>query len=160
MSGQNEIPMTIHGKEMLEKELHHLTRVEREKITTAIAEARELGDLKENAEYHAAKEKQGHIEGRVLEIQGKLSKARVVDVGKIDSEKIVFGATVGLLETEKDSEITYQIVGEDEADLAQGKISFMSPIAKALIGKEEGDTVIVKAPKGDIEYEVLEVAYK
>lgn len=160
MNQKAEIPMTLVGKNQLEEELHQLTRVEREKITKAISEARELGDLKENAEYHAAKERQGHIEGRVLEIQGKLSKARVVDVKNIESETIVFGATVTLLDLEKDKEINYQIVGEDEADSAQGKISYLSPIAKALIGKEEGDTVIVKAPKGDLEYEILQVSYQ
>lgn len=125
-----------------------------------IAEARAHGDLKENAEYHAAKEKQSILEGRILEIQGKLAKAKVIDISKINSDTVVFGATVTLLNLEKDESVTYQIVGEDEANTKYGKISWQSPMAKALIGKEEGDEVIVKAPKGDIEYEIESVKYR
>lgn len=154
-------PMTVHGKELLEQELENLVKNDREEIKVAIAEARAHGDLKENAEYHAAKEKQGHIEGRIAELQGKLGAAKVVDTSKLDGqEKIVFGATVRLFHTENENSILVEIVGEDEAKTAQHKISYASPLAKALIGKEEGDEVIVKAPKGDIHYEVEEVEYK
>jgi transcription elongation factor GreA len=157
----NTHPMTIHGKELLEKELEQLVKVDREEIKVAIAEARAHGDLKENAEYHAAKEKQGHIEGRIAELQGKLGSAKVVDTSKLtDQDKIVFGATVRIFHIETENSILVEIVGEDEAKTAQHKISYASPLAKALIGKEEGDEVIVKAPKGDIHYEVEEVEYK
>lgn len=149
-----EMPITKAGKDKIEEELNHLIKVEREKLKETIAEARDLGDLKENAEYHAAKERQGIIEGRIAQLQGILARARVVDVSKIKSEKIVFGATVTLRDVEKDAVLTYQVVGEDEADIRLGKVSFNSPLGKALIGKESGDTVIVKAPKGDVEYEV------
>jgi transcription elongation factor GreA len=149
-----ETPITLAGKNKLEAELEHLVKVEREEIKIAISEARELGDLKENAEYHSAKEKQGIIEGRIAQLQGILARARVVEVSKIKSKKIVFGATVSILDVEKNTHITYKIVGEDESDLKEHKVSYNSPLGKALIGKEEGDTVIVKAPKGDIEYEI------
>lgn len=149
-----EMPITLAGKNKLETELEQLIKVEREDLKVAIAEARELGDLKENAEYHAAKEKQGIVEGRIAQIQGILARSRVVDIASIKSERIVFGATVKLLDVEKDAVLTYKIVGEDESDIKEFKISFTSPLGKALIGKEEGDTVIVKAPKGDIEYEI------
>lgn len=149
-----ETPITLTGKNKLEAELEILVKKDREEIKIAIAEARELGDLKENAEYHAAKEKQGIIEGRIAQIQGTLARARVVEISKIKSEKIVFGATVTLLDPDKDISVTYKIVGEDESDIKSNCISYSSPLGKALIGKEEGDTVIVKAPKGDIEYEV------
>lgn len=149
-----EMPITLAGKNKLESELEQLIKVEREDLKVAIAEARELGDLKENAEYHAAKEKQGIVEGRIAQIQGILARSRVVDIGNIKSERIVFGATVKLLDVEKDAVMTYKIVGEDESDIREFKISFTSPLGKALIGKEEGDTVVVKAPKGDIEYEI------
>ena len=155
-----EILMTLIGKKKLEEELEFLTKVERDKVIKAIAEARAHGDLRENADYHAAKERQSHIEGRILEIQGKLNRARVIDVSTIKLEKIVFGATVRLFDTDKDTTLNYQIVGEDEADLKAGKISYTSPIGKALIGKEVGDEVIVKAPKGDVEYEVVAIEYK
>src|SRR5690606_16322888 len=131
-----------------------LIKVEREQLRTTIAEARELGDLKENAEYHAAKEKQGHVEGRIAQLQAVIATSRVVEVGKVKSDKIVFGATVTLYDTNKEESIRYQIVGEEESDSKKGRISFKSPLGKALIGKEVGDTVVVKAPKGDIEYEV------
>ncbi len=154
-------PMTIHGKELLETELEKLLKNDREKVKVEIAEARAHGDLKENAEYHAAKEKQGHIEGRIAELQGKLGGAKVVDTSKLaGQEKIVFGATVRVLHVETENELLLEIVGEDEAATAQHKISYASPLAKALIGREEGDEVIVKAPKGDIHYEVEEVEYK
>ncbi len=150
----DEMPITKAGKDKIEEELNHLIKVEREKLKETIAEARDLGDLKENAEYHAAKEKQAIVEGRIAQLQGILARARVVDVSKINSDKIVFGATVTLRDVEKDTTVTYQVVGEDEADIRIGKVSFNSPLGKALIGKEAGDTVIVKAPKGDVEYEV------
>ncbi|MBT3981287.1 MAG: transcription elongation factor GreA [Bacteriovoracaceae bacterium] len=154
-----EFPMTPEGKKALEEELDHLIKVEREDLKVAIAEARALGDLKENAEYHAAKEKQSHIEGRIMELQSKVGRAKVVDITKITVSTIVFGATVKLINAETEQEKTYKIVGEEEADSKLGKISYSSPIARALIGKGEGDEVIVKAPKGDIEYEVVTVQY-
>ena len=155
----DEMPITRAGKDKIEEELNHLIKVEREKLKETIAEARELGDLKENAEYHAAKERQGIIEGRIAQLQGILARARVVDVSKIKSEKIVFGATVTLRDIEKESVVTYQVVGEYEADIRIGKVSFNSPLGRALIGKEAGDTVIVKAPKGDVEYEIDEFEF-
>jgi len=154
-----ENPITKSGLAKIEKELDHLIKVEREQLRTTIAEARELGDLKENAEYHAAKEKQGHVEGRIAQLQAVIATSRVVEVGKVKSDKIVFGATVTLYDTNKEESIRYQIVGEEESDSKKGRISFKSPLGKALIGKEVGDTVVVKAPKGDIEYEVEELEY-
>ena len=150
----DELPITLAGKNKLEAELKQLVKVEREELKISISEARELGDLKENAEYHAAKEKQGIVEGRIAQLQGILARSRVVEVSKINSKKIVFGATVKLLDVARDLSVTYKIVGEDESDSRENKISFTSPLGKAMIGKEEGDTVIVKAPKGDIEYEI------
>lgn len=152
-------PMTVLGREMLEKELNQLIKIDREEIKTAIAEARAHGDLKENAEYHAAKEKQSHIEGRIGELQGKIGNATIVDISKISSESIVFGATVTILNTEKDESRTIQIVGEDEASSSPEKIYLNSPLGRALLGKEEGDEAIVKAPKGDIVYEIEEISY-
>ena len=153
-------PMTLNGKKLIDEELNKLIKVDREEIKTAIAEARELGDLKENAEYHAAKEKQSHIEGRISELQGKLANANIVDVSTLSGVKVVFGATVKLYSEEKEESRTIQIVGEDEAKLSPEKISFSSPLAKALIGKEEGDEIIVQAPKGDLEYVIESVEYK
>ena len=153
-------PMTLFGKEVLDKELTHLIKVEREAIKIAIAEAREHGDLKENAEYHSAKEKQGHIEGRIAELQGKVGGANVIDVAKLNNEKIVFGATVTLYNDEKEESRTIQLVGEDEAALDDNKISYNSPLGKALIGKEDGDDIVVKAPKGDVHYTIEEFEYK
>jgi transcription elongation factor GreA len=150
----DELPITLAGKTKLEAELNQLVKVEREELKISISEARELGDLKENAEYHAAKEKQGIVEGRIAQLQGILARSRVVEVSKIKSTKIVFGATVTVLDVAKDASITYRIVGEDESDSRENKISFTSPLGRALIGKEEGDTVIVKAPKGDVEFEI------
>ena len=155
----SETPMTVLGRKMLEDELNHLIRVEREQIKQAISEARELGDLKENAEYAAAKERQSIIEGRILDVQSKIARGRVVDITSLKTEKIVFGATVKIFDNQKEVELTYQIVGEDEAMADPKKISYNSPLGKALIGKEVGDEVVVKAPKGDLSYEVQEVRY-
>jgi len=152
--------MTLNGRKLLEDELGQLVNVEREEIKQAISEARELGDLKENAEYHAAKERQSIIEGRILDLQSKLARARIVDVVTLKTDKIVFGATVKIYDTQKDITFTYQIVGEDEAMTDPNKISYNSPLGRALIGKEEGDEIIVKAPKGDLIYEVQELSYE
>jgi len=148
------------GHERLKKELENLERRERHDVIRAIEVAREHGDLKENAEYHAAKEQQGFIEARIRDIEGKLSHANVIDVSKVDARgRVVFGSTVDLLDEDDGSRITYQIVGEDEASIRDGLISFTSPIARALIGKEEGDQVTVAAPGGARTYEILEVRY-
>jgi len=156
----NLVPLTLRGAEKLREELRILKTVERPKVIEAIAEARAHGDLKENAEYHAAREQQSFVEGRIKEIDGKLSNAQVIDVTELNANgKVIFGATVDLLNVESDKEVTYQIVGEDESDIKQGMISVNSPIARALIGKEEGDMADVKAPGGNIEYEILEVKY-
>lgn len=154
-----ETPITLAGKMKIEAELDHLIKIEREQVKKDIAEARELGDLKENAEYHAAKERQGVIEGRISQLQGVIARARVVEISKIASDRIVFGATVTMYDGEKDVRHTYKIVGEEEADLKENKVSYISPLGKALIGKEVGDTVVVKAPKGDVEYEIEEIKY-
>ncbi|MEM7077957.1 MAG: transcription elongation factor GreA [Pseudomonadota bacterium] len=154
------IPMTVEGAESLREELAHRKSVLRPEITQAIAEAREHGDLKENAEYHAAREQQGFNEGRIQEIEGKLADAQVIDIAKLPAgDKVIFGVTVSLLDVDTDATITYKIVGEDEADLKQGKISVMSPIARALIGKSVGDAVTVTTPGGDKEYEIDDVAH-
>ena len=152
--------MTVGGVKALEVELLKLKDIERPRIVHAIATARAHGDLKENAEYHAAKEEQSFCEGRIKEVESKLSRMQVIDVTKLNQNgRCVFGTTITLLNVEDDSEIKYQIVGEDEADISLGKISCHSPIASALMGNEEGDEVTVKAPKGDIVYEILEVEY-
>ncbi|MEM7611916.1 MAG: transcription elongation factor GreA [Pseudomonadota bacterium] len=157
----NKVPLTAHGAEQLKAELKQLKSVDRPRIIQAIAEAREHGDLKENAEYHAAKEQQSFAEGRIQEIEGKLSNAQIIDVTTLNANgKVVFGATVELLDLSSDEETTYQIVGEDEADIKAGKISVSSPIARALIGKKEGDDVVVVAPAGEREYEIVEVRYE
>ena len=153
-------PITRQGMEKIQQELDHLIKVEREEIKVVIAEARELGDLKENAEYHSAKERQSLIEGRIGQLQSIVANSQVIDVGSVDSDTIVFGATVTLLDVEKEETVTYTIVGAEESDKATGKISYTSPLGKALIGREEGDTVTVKAPKGDIEYEVESFEFK
>ena len=154
------IPITVSGAKFLEDELLRLKDEERPRIVNDIATAREHGDLKENAEYHAAKEEQAFVEGRIQEIESKLSRLQIIDVKQLNQDgRCVFGTTVSLLNLSDDSEISYQIVGEDEADIEMGKISCHSPIARALMGNEEGDEVIVKAPKGDILYEILEVQY-
>ncbi len=157
----NKIPLTVVGAEKLRVELQHLKSVERPAVIQAIAEARAQGDLSENAEYDAAKEKQGFIEGRIAELEGKLSNAQIIDPTTLDAEgRIVFAATVDLEDAESGDNVTYQIVGEDEADIKAGKISVSSPIARALIGKYAGDTVDVQAPGGVRQYEVLDVQYK
>jgi len=153
-------PMTILAFKMLNEELESLLKNDREQIKVAIATAREHGDLKENAEYHSAKEKQSHIEGRIAELQAKLGNTNVIDVTTIENDKIVFGATVVLIAEDGESIRTVQIVNEDEAALSTEKISYTSPLGKALIGKEDGDEVVVKAPKGDIIYEVESFEYK
>ena len=154
------IPMTVAGLGALENELLRLKDVERPRIVNDISTAREHGDLKENAEYHAAKDEQGFVEGRIQEIESKLSRMQLIDVTELTQDgRCVFGTTVTLLNLTDKSEISYQIVGEDEADIELGKISCHSPIAKALLGNEEGDEITVKAPKGDILYEILEVRY-
>jgi len=156
----NKVPLTVQGAEKIKAELQKLKSEDRPAVVAAIAEAREHGDLKENAEYHAAREQQGFIEGRIKELEGKLSHAQVIDVTKIPNEgKVIFGATVVISDVEKGDEVTYQIVGEDEADIKQGKISVNSPIARALIGKEEGDIAAVATPGGEVEYEIVEVQY-
>ena len=156
-----KVPMTVKGAEALRDELNELKSVTRPKITAAIAEAREHGDLKENAEYHAAREQQSFCEGRIKEIEGKLADAEVIDVTKIESSgRVIFGTTVTLYNLETEESVTYQIVGEDESDVAAGKISVVSPIARAIMGKHEGDEVVVKAPAGDLEYEIESVAHK
>ncbi|WP_181360153.1 transcription elongation factor GreA [Stenotrophomonas panacihumi] len=152
--------MTAKGAQRLREELDHLKSVKRPKVITAIAEAREHGDLKENAEYHAAREEQGFIEGRIKQLEGELSHAEVIDVTKLGAgSKIVFGATVTLADVETDEEKRYQIVGDLEADIKQGLIAISSPLARALIGKLEGDSVTIDAPAGQREYEVVSVAY-
>jgi len=156
----NKSPMTLTGAERLREELHRLKTVDRPRITAAIAEARAHGDLKENAEYHAAREQQSFAEGRIQEIDGKLSNAEIIDVTKIDAGgKVIFGATVVLLNLENEQEVTYKLVGEDEADIKAGMVSVGSPVARALIGKSAGDEVNVQAPGGEIEYEILDVLY-
>ena len=156
----NRVPLTVRGEKLLRDELHELKHVQRPQVIQAISEAREHGDLKENAEYHAAREQQGFIEGRVKDIEAKLSNAQVIDVTTLDAKgKVVFGSTVTLLDVDSDEKITYQIVGDDESDLKAGRISFGSPVARALIGKTEGDEVGVETPGGVREYEILEVAY-
>ena len=156
----NRVPLTVRGAEKLRTELEELKSVKRPQIIEAIATARAHGDLKENAEYHAAREQQSFIEGRIKDIEGKLSHAEVIDVTKLNANgKIVFGTTVVVADEETDEESTYTIVGEDEADIKEGMISVTSPIARAMIGKEEGDLVVVDAPAGQKNYEVVEVRY-
>lgn len=155
-----KIPLTVFGAEQLKNELKHLKSVARPEIIAAIAEARSHGDLSENAEYEAAKEKQGFIEGRIAELEHKLAKAHIIDPKEIHAEgRVVFGATVTLSDLDTEDEISYQIVGDDEADIKHRKISVNSPIARALIGKEEGDVAEVQAPGGVREYEILTVEY-
>ena len=154
------IPITKRGAEKLKEELHRLKTVERPAVIAAIAEARAQGDLSENAEYEAAKDRQGFIEGRIMEVEGKLSAAQIIDPSALDAGgRIVFGATVDLEDEDTGTAVTYQIVGEDEADLKLGLINVSSPIARALIGKEEGDTAVVMAPGGERSYEVVAVKY-
>ena len=156
----NQYPMTAKGAEMLREELQHLKSVKRPQIITAIAEAREHGDLKENAEYHAAREQQSFCEGRIQDIEGKLSNAQIIDVTKMTNNgKVIFGATVTILNLDTDEQTTYKIVGEDEADIKNNLISYSSPIARGLIGKELDDVVNIQTPKGKIEFEISAVEY-
>jgi transcription elongation factor GreA len=155
-----KIPLTVKGAEKIKEELQRLKTVDRPGVVAAIAEAREHGDLKENAEYHAAREQQGFIEGRIQDLEAKLANAQIIDVTKIENEgKVIFGSTVMITDVDSGDEKTYQIVGEDEAEIKEGKISVGSPIARALIGKEEGDIVAVTTPGGEVEYEIVEVQY-
>jgi transcription elongation factor GreA len=156
----SKVPLTITGAEKLKVELQRLKTVERPHIIQAIAEARAHGDLSENAEYHAAKEQQSFIEGRIAEVEAKLANAQIIDPKTVNAEgRVVFGATVVLLDEESGNEVTYQIVGDDEADIAAGKVSISSPIARALIGKESGESVEVRVPDGTRQYEILDVRY-
>ena len=156
----SKVPMTMRGHELLEEEVRRLKSEDRPAVIKAIAEARAHGDLKENAEYHAAKEQQGFIEARIKEIEGKLSHKQIIDVTSIDARgKVVFGSTVELIDDHTGNEIEYRIVGEDEADIKTGLISYTSPIARALIGKVEGEIVEVRTPGGDKTFEILEVRY-
>ena len=153
-------PMTAKGAEKLRNQLHELKTVERPRITAAIAEARAHGDLSENAEYHAAREQQSFTEGRIQAIEHALAEAEIIDITTINAGgKVVFGATVTVMNLETDEEVTYQIVGEEEADINEALVSITSPIARALISKEEGDVVDVNAPSGNIEYEIVEIQY-
>ena len=156
----NKVPVTVRGHELLQEELKRLKSVDRPDVINAIAEARAHGDLKENAEYHAAKEQQGFIEARIKDIEGKLSHLQVIDVTAVDARgKIIFGSTVELFEEGTGREIVYRIVGEDEADIGAGLISYTSPIARALIGQNEGDVISFAAPDGEKQFEVIEVKY-
>lgn len=157
---EEKIPMTVNGKRLLEEELKHLMTVERPTIVKAIEVARDHGDLSENADYSAAKERQSFIEGRIQEINGKLARAQVIDVSALKSEKVVFGATVVLEDQTSSKQMTYKIVGVDEADIKNGKIGITSPIARALIGKAAGDEVVVHAPRGQIHYDVIKISYE
>ena len=154
-----KIPMTVLGKKMIDEELKQLTTVERPIIIKAIEIARGHGDLSENADYSAAKERQSFIEGRIQEINGKLARCQVIDPSIIKSDKVVFGATVELMDLTTEKSMTYQIVGVDEADIKKGKVGVTSPVARALIGRAEGDEVTVNAPKGQIQYEIVKIRY-
>lgn len=155
----NKIPMTVEGHQALDDELKHLKAVERPAVIAAISEAREHGDLSENAEYHAAKERQGYIEGRVQELEDKLARAQVIDVSKMSGDQVKFGATVTVIDEDTEEEASYKIVGDDESDVKSGKISLSSPIARALINKEVGDVVEFNAPGGVKSYEILKVEW-
>lgn len=156
----NKIPMTVEGAESLRKELDQLKKVDRPRIVAAIAEAREHGDLKENAEYHAAREQQSFAEGRLQEIEGKLGHAQIIDISQIPAgDKVIFGSTVDIINMDADETVTYKIVGDDESDVKANKISYQSPIARALMAKEIGDVVVVRTPSGEIEYEIDDVKY-
>ena len=155
-----KVPMTVAGAETLRAELNELKTVQRPKISLAIAEAREHGDLKENAEYHAAREQQSFCEGRITEIEAKLSESEIIDISKIEPNgKVIFGTTVTLFDLDTDEYVTYQIVGEDEADVAAGKISVVSPIARAIMGKPGGEEVVVKVPAGEVQYEIEKIEH-
>ena len=155
-----KVPMTVAGAETLRAELNELKTVQRPKISLAIAEAREHGDLKENAEYHAAREQQSFCEGRITEIEAKLSDSEIIDISKIEPNgKVIFGTTVTLFNLDTDESVSYQIVGEDEADVAAGKISVVSPIARAIMGKPDGEEVVVKVPAGEVQYEIEKIEH-
>ena len=155
-----KVPMTVAGAETLRAELNELKTVQRPKISLAIAEAREHGDLKENAEYHAAREQQSFCEGRITEIEAKLSESEIIDISKIEPNgKVIFGTTVTLFNLDTDESVSYQIVGEDEADVAAGKISVVSPIARAIMGKPDGEEVVVKVPAGEVQYEIEKIEH-
>jgi transcription elongation factor GreA len=155
-----KVPMTVGGAERLRAELNDLKTVQRPRIVQAIAEARAHGDLKENAEYHAAREQQSFCEGRIKEIEGKLADSEVIDISRIpNAGKVIFGATVTLYNVDTEQSVTYQIVGEDEADVKNGKISVTSPVARAMMGKQVGDEIVVKAPSGEVPYEVEKVEH-
>ncbi|AWI51695.1 transcription elongation factor GreA [Actinobacillus minor 202] len=155
-----QIPMTVRGAELLREELDFLKNVRRPQIIDAIAEAREHGDLKENAEYHAAREQQGFCEGRIQEIEGKLANAQIIDVTKMQNNgKVIFGATVSLVNVDTDEEVTYRIVGDDEANIKEGLISVNSPIARGLVGKEVDDSVSITTPGGKVEFDIVDVEY-
>ena len=157
----SKTPLTVRGEQLLQDELKRLKSEDRPRVIASIAEAREHGDLKENAEYHAAREEQGFIEGRIADIEGKLSNSQVIDVTKLPQNgKIVFGVTVDLVDVDTEEELSYRIVGEDEADVKAGLLAFSTPIARALLGKEEGEEVAVQVPGGTRRLEVLEVHYK
>ena len=155
----NKIPMTAAGHEALDAEMKHLKTVERQAVIAAIAEAREHGDLSENAEYHAAKERQGYIEGRLAELEDKLARAQIIDVAKLGGDTVKFGATVTVFDEDTEEESRYQVVGDDEADVKKGKISISSPIARAMINKEVGDVIEVNAPGGLRSYEIVTVEW-
>jgi transcription elongation factor GreA len=156
----NKVPMTVEGAEALREELERLKKVDRPRIVQAIAEAREHGDLKENAEYHAAREQQGFCEGRIQEIEGKLASAQVIDISQIPAgDKVIFGTTVDIINLDTDDTVTYKIVGDDEADVKSNKISVNSPIARGLVGKEVGDVVVIRTPGGEVEYEIDDVRH-
>jgi len=155
-----KIPMTVEGEAALRAEVEKLKKQDRPDVIQAIAEAREHGDLKENAEYHAAREQQGFIEGRIQDIEAKLSRVQIIDISKIpQGDRVIFGSTVTIINTETDQQLCYRIVGDDEADVKSGKISYQSPIARALISKEIGEVVNVSTPGGEIEYEIDNVEY-
>lgn len=156
----NQVPLTAVGAERLKEELKELKFVKRPRVIEAIAVARDHGDLKENAEYHAAREEQGFMEGRIAELESVLSNAQIIDVGKLNkSGRVVFGCTVDLIDVESEEEVTYQVVGDIEADISHNRIAISSPIARALIGKEEGEDITVRAPGGTREYEITAVHY-
>jgi len=156
----DKVPMTAQGYQRLEEELKHLKNVERHAIIKAIAEAREHGDLSENAEYHAARERQSFVEGRIQDLEDKVGRAEVIDVSKLTGNAVKFGATVTLVDEDTEEEVTYQIVGDEESDIKGGFLSISSPLARALIGKEKGESVEVNTPKGTKSYEILKVAFK
>jgi transcription elongation factor GreA len=156
----SKVPLTVKGAEKLRLELDELKSVVRPRIIESIATARAHGDLKENAEYHAAKEQQSFAEGRIAEVEGKLANAQIIDITKVDANgRVVFGATVEIEDVESEKKVTYQIVGEDEASIKEGRISIGSPIARALIGKEAADVVTVKTPGGNVDYEIISIKY-